>query len=67
MSSTMPLPDEAPLLAAKPWCNDAAEVVHALASDPERGLSEAEVAQRLARDGPNELRARLRRRSGDAS
>ncbi|MCC6213149.1 MAG: cation-translocating P-type ATPase [Burkholderiales bacterium] len=41
----------------EPYLLEAAEVARALESDPERGLSSEEAARRLARDGPNELRA----------
>ncbi|MBL0886280.1 cation-translocating P-type ATPase [Myceligenerans indicum] len=34
------------------------EILHELDADPAGGLSDAEAARRLARDGPNELRAR---------
>jgi Ca2+-transporting ATPase len=41
---------------AKPWhAWGGDEVARTFASDPERGLSRAEAAQRLVRDGPNEL------------
>ena len=55
-----PLRDDRPRPPHEPWECDAAEVVRNLETDPERGLSETEAAQRLARDGPNELRARPR-------
>ena len=42
---------------ADPYLLDAAEVARALGIDLERGLAEDEAARRLARDGPNELRA----------
>jgi magnesium-transporting ATPase (P-type) len=44
-------------LNADPYLLDAAEVARALGSDLERGLAADEAARRLARDGPNELRA----------
>ena len=41
-----------------PTLRPADEVVVALGTDPEIGLSAAEVSRRLAEDGPNELRAK---------
>jgi Ca2+-transporting ATPase len=43
--------------AADPSTADVAAVAAALRTDPQTGLSAAEAASRLARDGPNELRA----------
>ena len=40
-----------------PSLRDAGEVARALGTDLERGLGAQEAARRLARDGPNELRA----------
>ncbi|MBX5459932.1 MAG: cation-translocating P-type ATPase [Steroidobacteraceae bacterium] len=40
-----------------PWRQSAADVVRALASDAERGLSSAEARKRRAQYGPNELAA----------
>jgi potassium/sodium efflux P-type ATPase len=40
-----------------PSTTDAVAVAAALGTDPQRGLSAAEAASRLARDGPNALRA----------
>lgn len=39
-----------------PWLHDAEEVARAIGADLERGLTPQDVARRLARDGPNELR-----------
>jgi hypothetical protein len=58
--TTLPTAD-APPEVPDPWRCDAMEVVRILATDPVRGLSEAEIRRRLARDGPNELRAQPRR------
>ncbi|HWV85463.1 MAG TPA: cation-translocating P-type ATPase [Capillimicrobium sp.] len=41
----------------EPWRHAAADVAAALGGDPDRGLSSAEAAARLARTGPNELAA----------
>ncbi len=43
--------------AADPSTTDGAAVAVALGTDPQLGLTAAEAARRLARDGPNELRA----------
>jgi Ca2+-transporting ATPase len=43
---------------ADPSLGTAAEVTAALGTDPERGLTAAEAARRLAADGPNSLRAK---------
>jgi magnesium-transporting ATPase (P-type) len=43
--------------AADPSILDVEQVVRSLGTDLERGLSSDEAARRLARDGPNELRA----------
>ena len=45
------------LPAADHSLRDALEVARSLGTDPERGLSAAEAARRLANDGPNALRA----------
>ena len=43
-------------LDGDPWhAREAAAAVAALGSDAERGLTQAEAAERLARDGPNEI------------
>jgi len=44
-------------LNAEPYLLDAADVARALGTDLERGLAADEAGRRLARDGPNELRA----------
>ena len=49
----MPTPDA----VEDPSTHDVAEIAQRLGSDTERGLSSAEAARRLARDGPNEVRA----------
>ena len=41
--------------AARPWAIDAADVAAALGTDPQRGLSAPEAADRLLRYGRNEL------------
>ncbi|MGZ8640778.1 MAG: cation-translocating P-type ATPase [Actinomycetota bacterium] len=41
----------------EPWRRDAADVAAALGTDVRRGLTSAEAAVRLARDGPNRLDA----------
>jgi Ca2+-transporting ATPase len=46
-----------PPAPADPSILDVEEVVRSLATDLERGLASEEAARRLARDGPNELRA----------
>ena len=43
------------LVVREPWRHDAAEVAEELGTDLARGLSSAEAAARLARDGPNQL------------
>ncbi len=48
---------DATLTVVEPWRQEAAAVAVALGSDPARGLSGAEAAARLARDGPNRLDA----------
>jgi P-type Ca2+ transporter type 2C len=48
---------DATLTVVEPWRQDAADVAAALDSDPARGLTAAEAAARLARDGPNRLDA----------
>lgn len=40
---------------AAPWAATITDVVDGLGTDPERGLSQAEAAARIARDGPNEI------------
>ena len=57
---TLPVTD-APPDVPDPWRCDAEQIVRVLASDPVRGLSAEEARRRLARDGPNELRAAPRR------
>jgi potassium/sodium efflux P-type ATPase len=47
--------------AADPSTTDAAAVAASLGTDPQSGLTSAEAATRLSRDGPNELRAAPRR------
>ncbi|HEY8524966.1 MAG TPA: cation-translocating P-type ATPase [Acidimicrobiales bacterium] len=42
---------------SEPWALDVTTVVERLGTDPERGLTGAEAAARLARHGPNELEA----------
>jgi Ca2+-transporting ATPase len=49
------------LIPPEPWHADTGDLVRSLGSDAERGLSGAEAARRLTRDGPNELRAQPRR------
>ena len=44
--------------APDPWLRDAADVARELGVDAAHGLTTAEAAARLARDGPNELRAK---------
>jgi len=41
----------------EPWLHDADAVARALGADTEQGLGQEEAAQRLARHGPNQLRA----------
>jgi P-type Ca2+ transporter type 2C len=41
----------------QPWCDDAAAVADRLGADLERGLTEAQAAERLDRIGPNQLEA----------
>lgn len=53
-------PREASTAAFDPVRTDAAAVARALAVDPDRGLSGAEAARRLAEAGPNELRSTKR-------
>ncbi len=43
--------------APDPWLQDVGEVTHQLGVDPDHGLSAAEAAMRLQRDGPNQLDA----------
>ncbi|HEX7038423.1 MAG TPA: cation-translocating P-type ATPase [Pseudomonadales bacterium] len=52
-SATRADPANAP--PTRPWAAPADEVLAALATDPERGLTTAEAQRRLARTGPNEL------------
>lgn len=64
-STTRAAPDGESLFPethAEPWARSVRDVVDGFAVDPERGLPEAEAAERLARVGPNLLR-RIRRRS----
>jgi magnesium-transporting ATPase (P-type) len=53
----MPADMTLPPAPVDPSILDVEEVVRSLGSDLEHGLSSEEAAQRLARDGPNELRA----------
>jgi P-type Ca2+ transporter type 2C len=41
----------------EPWCVDAAAVAEGLGTDVDRGLTEAQAAERLDRLGPNQLEA----------
>ena len=50
--------DTAPIVPADPSLVDVAAVATGLGVDPTTGLSAAEAAARLAKDGPNELRAK---------
>jgi hypothetical protein len=43
------------LVVREPWRHEAAEVAEELGTDLASGLSSAEAAARLARDGPNQL------------
>jgi Ca2+-transporting ATPase len=47
---------------SSPWALDAPRVARDLGVDPAQGLSQAEAARRLRRDGPNRLGAVRRRR-----
>ena len=51
-----PAPGARPAWSADPTTSTGEEVVRALCTDPDRGLSRDEAARRLASDGPNELR-----------
>ena len=44
-------------VASEPWRRDPTDVAAELDTDVGRGLTSAEAAFRLARDGPNELEA----------
>jgi magnesium-transporting ATPase (P-type) len=44
-------------VAREPWRRDPSDVAAELGADVDRGLTSAEAALRLARDGPNELEA----------
>ena len=46
------------ILQIDPITSSAEDVAEALGADPEHGLSSAEAAQRLAEQGPNELRGK---------
>ncbi len=54
-------PQGTPLGSVRPWALERGAVIEALATDSEAGLSAAEVVQRLARTGPNELVERGRK------
>ena len=43
--------------APEPWCEDVAVVAERLDTDVARGLTDAQVAERLERAGPNQLEA----------
>lgn len=47
-----------------PWAGSAAAVVSGLHTDPDRGLTESDASERLARHGPNRLAVRRRRPIG---
>jgi E1-E2 ATPase/Cation transporter/ATPase, N-terminus len=46
-----------PRAGPEPWCEDAAAVAERLGADMDRGVTDAEAAERLARVGPNQLEA----------
>jgi len=54
---TDPSPPDRPPALDDPSTTDVAAVARLLATDIEKGLDSREAARRLARDGPNELRA----------
>jgi P-type Ca2+ transporter type 2C len=49
--------DEASQGGPEPWCEDAAAVAERLGTDVDRGLTDAQAAERLDRFGPNQLEA----------
>jgi len=51
-----PAPGAPPGRPADPATRTSEDVLHELATDPDRGLSSQEAERRLAADGPNELR-----------
>ncbi len=53
----MSRPDSNPAESCDPSLRDADEVARALNADLKQGLNSQEASRRLARDGPNELRA----------
>ena len=57
--STRPEPSPGPTTSTtnEAWLRTDTEVAAVLATDVERGLTDAEAAARLARDGPNQLAA----------
>jgi P-type Ca2+ transporter type 2C len=55
MTSTAAARPEGSGTSPGPWAEDAAAVAARLGVDPQRGLSSAEAATRLARYGPNQL------------
>ncbi len=52
---------EGPAPLERAWSRDVADVLRELDVDPARGLSDAEVARRLALHGPNRMRETARR------
>jgi magnesium-transporting ATPase (P-type) len=49
--------DRASPTGPEPWCEDAAAVAERLGTDVDRGLTDAQAAERLERVGPNQLEA----------
>ncbi len=56
-ASDAPGPEDSAATAVRPWQASIDELARMLDVDPQAGLSAAEAARRLRRDGPNALRA----------